>query len=223
MPDSTVMAMIPAYNEGRHLGPVVKEAGTHVSVLVIDDGSKDNTAEVAKMAGAEVHTQVPNQGKGVALQTGFRMCMERGAQGILTLDADGQHDPSEIPKFLKSFESGPDLIIGARDFSKMPPVRRLSNSFARKTFSWAMGQEIQDNQSGYRLISSRLARAMLESDETGFEFEVEMIAVCIERGWRLAWVPIRTIYGDETSHIDPVTHVIEFLRIVLNTRKRMHK
>jgi hypothetical protein len=151
------------------------------------------------------------------------MALEAGHEAVLTLDADGQHDPSEIPKFLEARrERGAELIIGAREFGDMPLVRRMSNTFARHSFSWAMGRKILDNQSGYRLIERPLLEALLESSESGFEFEVEMIATCIERGMRLDWVPIRTIYGDETSHISPWKHTREFLRVVRATRKRMH-
>jgi len=222
MSTERILALIPAYNEGKRVGEVVREAARHLPVLVIDDGSKDDTAAVAEAAGARVHVQVPNQGKGMALKEGFRQAMAEGREAVLTLDADGQHDPTEIPRFLEAWEArNAELIIGARNFSDMPFVRRMSNSFARRSFSWAMGQPIRDNQSGYRLIARPLMEAMVESAESGFEFEVEMIAVTVERGMKLDWVPIRTIYGDEVSHISPVKHVVEFMRLVLATRRRM--
>ncbi|NNF07638.1 MAG: glycosyltransferase family 2 protein [Candidatus Eisenbacteria bacterium] len=216
------MALIPAYNEGERIIPVIQEAKKHLTVIVVDDGSTDQTGEFAKQAGAEVLTQVPNQGKGNALKRGFSHAKSEGYDGVLTLDADGQHDPTEITKFLSKWkETHAELIIGARDFSEMPPIRRLSNSFARRSFSWAMGREIRDNQSGYRLITNPIIDAMLASSETGFEFEVEMIAVCVEQDMKLDWVPIRTIYGDETSHISPLAHTLHFLRVVKSTRARM--
>ncbi|MBZ0307979.1 MAG: hypothetical protein K8I82_18065, partial [Anaerolineae bacterium] len=92
----------------------------------------------------------------------------------------------------------------------------------RWLFSWAIGQPIPDNQSGYRLISARLMRALLDSQEQGFEFEVEMIVTCVQYGYRLEWVPIRTIYQDETSHIKPLHQVIHFLRLVKKTWQAMH-
>lgn len=192
-------------------------------VLVVDDGSKDETAAIAEAAGATVLRQRPNQGKGAALKAGFRWAVEQGYEAVVTLDADGQHDPSELPQFLAAYRSHQaDLIIGARDFSQMPPVRRLANTLGRWSFSWAVGQAVQDNQSGYRLISCRLLQAMLASSEQGFQFEVEMIVVCVERGYSLAWVPIRTIYAGETSHINPGQHVAEFARMVWQTRQRLH-
>lgn len=220
--DSKIIALIPAYNEVMHIADVVGAARTHLPVLVIDDGSSDQTATLAESAGAMVLAQFPNQGKGVALRTGFKYILEHGYVGALTLDADGQHDPAEIPVFLERYsQKHADLIIGARDFSQMPLVRRFSNTFGRWSFSWALGQPDQDNQSGYRLISRRLMEAMLSSPERGFEFEVDMIVVCLENGFSLDWIPIRTIYAGERSHINPIQHMINYFRMIWQTRQRM--
>ena len=217
-----ILAIIPAYNEAERIGKVVRGAITHLPVLVIDDGSSDATSQVSENVGATILRQTTNQGKGVALRSGFQYAIKRGYQAVLTLDADGQHDPEEIPAFLKTFQANQaDLIIGERDFSQIPPVRRLANTMGRWSFSWAVGQPINDNQSGYRLISKRMMEAMLKSSESGFEFEVEMIVVCIQRGYVLDWVPIRTIYCEEGSHIHPLRHTIEFSRMVWETRKKM--
>ncbi len=113
----------------------------------------------------------------------------------------------------------PELLIGSRDFSQMPPVRRLSNTLGTAAFSWAVGQHVPDNQSGYRLLGRRLMTAMLDSRESGFEFEVEMIAVCIRNGWTMGWVPISTIYGGEPSHIRPVAHLRHFVRATRAARR----
>ncbi|MFC1923427.1 glycosyltransferase family 2 protein [Chloroflexota bacterium] len=217
-----ILAIIPAYNEAERIGRVVRGAITHLPVLVIDDGSSDATAQVSENVGATVLRQTTNQGKGVALRSGFQYAIEREYQAVLTLDADGQHDPEEIPAFLRTFQANQaDLIIGERDFSQIPPVRRLANTLGRWSFSWAVGQPINDNQSGYRLISKRMMEAMLKSSESGFEFEVEMIVVCIQRAYVLDWVPIRTIYREEGSHIHPLRHTIEFSRMVWETRNKM--
>ncbi|HYX11101.1 MAG TPA: glycosyltransferase family 2 protein, partial [Candidatus Acidoferrum sp.] len=191
-------------------------------VIVVDDGSSDGTAEVARAAGAAAIEQVPNQGKGAALRTGFRRALEAdGIEAILTLDGDGQHDPAEIPAFLAALalEPRPDLVIGRRNFRAMPPLRRLSNVLGGWAFSWAIGHEVPDNQSGYRLVSRRLAEATLASDEPGFAFEVEQITMCIRMGGTIAWVPIRTIYAGAPSHIRPLAHLREFIRIVRQARR----
>ena len=138
----------------------------------------------------------------------------------MTLDADGQHDPAEIPAFLaaRAVEPRPDLVIGRRNFRAMPPARRLSNVIGGRAFSWAVGREIPDNQSGYRLVSRQLAVATLASDEPGFAFEVEQITTCIRMGGTISWVPIRTIYAGAPSHIHPIGHLREFIRIVRQAR-----
>ena len=222
MDSNKILGIIPAYNEEQRIAPVVVGALEHIPVLVIDDGSQDGTAKIAQEAGAQVIQQIPNQGKGVALRRGFQEALDAGYEAVITLDADGQHDAGEIPSFLEIFKMRKsDLIIGKRDFNQIPPVRRLANSLGRWSFSWAVGQSIPDNQSGYRLLNRRMMEAVLKSDESGFEFEVEMIVICIQLGYSLDWVPIETIYRDEGSHIHPLRHTLEFTRMVLQTRQRM--
>ncbi len=209
-----VLALIPANNEGRQVAAVVRGARAHLPVLVVDDGSTDDTAAKASAAGAEVLQQRPCQGKGAALLAGFTWALSHGYDAVVTLDADGQHDPAEIPAFLQAYAAGKaDLIIGKRDFTQMPPVRRMSNTLGTQIFSKALGQNIPDNQSGYRLISRRLMEALREPDERGFEFEVEMIILSVLKGYSLSWVPIRTIYADERSHISPFRHAAKFIQV----------
>ncbi|MBN2305750.1 MAG: glycosyltransferase family 2 protein [Anaerolineae bacterium] len=223
-----VLAVIPAYNESARIMDVITGTRDHLPVLVVDDGSRDDTADRAESAGAEVLRQSPNQGKGAALRAGFRHALDAGYDAVITLDADGQHDPAEIPAFLDVFAApdtgqDADLIIGERQFTQMPFPRNLSNTVGRWLFSWALGQRVRDNQSGYRLLSRRMIAATLESQEQGFEFEVEMIVTCVQRGYRLAGVPIRTIYAGETSHIKPVPQTIHFIRVVWQTWRAMRR
>jgi hypothetical protein len=103
----------------------------------------------------------------------------------------------------------------------MPPIRRLSNVLGGRAFSWAVGRDVPDNQSGYRLVGRALAEATLESDEPGFAFEVEQITTCIRMGGTIAWVPIRTIYAGAPSHIRPLAHLREFIRIVREARREV--
>lgn len=219
----SIYILIPAYNEAERLGAVIKGARAHLPVLVVDDGSRDRTVAVAEEEGATVLRQNPNQGKGMALKAGFRWALDQpDCAAVLTIDADGQHDPAEIPKFLTAHTAHhSDLIIGYRNFSEMPFKRRVANNVGTVSLSWAMGQKILDNQSGYRLISRKLMQATLESDEAGFEFEVDMVVLCIRRGHRLDWVPIRTIYAGEESHIKPWPHIKNFFRVVRKTRRLM--
>ncbi|MFH0751557.1 MAG: glycosyltransferase family 2 protein [Chloroflexota bacterium] len=244
-----VLALIPAHDEAPRIAAVVRATAAHLPVLVVDDGSSDDTAGTARAAGAEVLEQRPNAGKGAALRAGFRRALQAGFDGVVTLDGDGQHDPAEIPLFLAAFVPGPttgtaggslvgspgrpdadaivgsrpDLVVGRRDFSRMPPTRRLANMIGGRAFSWAVGTHVPDNQSGYRLIGRRLMEASLGSAERGFEFEVEILAACIAHGWPVAWVPIRTIYTGGPSHIRPAAHVRHFFRSVGAARRTVRQ
>ncbi len=215
-----LIALIPAHDEAPRIVPVIHGALTHLPVLVVDDGSTDSTAVEAAAAGATVLSQHPNQGKGAALRAGFARALTDGALAVVTLDADGQHDPAELPRFIEAEAAQPcELIIGRRDFSKMPLVRRASNWAGTVILSAAVGRWIPDNQSGYRLVGRRLMAAMLDSNEDGFAFEVEMIAVCLREGWPIRWVPISTIYGEERSHIRPFHHLLEFMAVTRRARR----
>lgn len=243
-----VIAVVPAHDEASRVAAVVRgliEQG--LPVLVVDDGSTDATGETAQEAGARVLRLQPNRGKGAALKAGFRLVLGETVgeapdedleaatdarpqasavrwAGILTLDGDGQHDPAEVPAFLEAWhETGADLVVGARDYRRMPPIRWFTNTVSRRLFSWALGEKIWDNQSGYRLRSRRLAETVLASPEEGFAFEVEEIAICVGRGYTLTWVPIKTIYGTETSDIKPWTHFVSFLRVTRRARKRVQE
>ena len=204
---------------------MVTAAIQHLPVLVIDDGSTDATAEIAEEAGATVLRRRPNQGKGAALRAGFEWAIAHDVEAVITLDGDGQHDPAEIPGFLAAYAhrtvagAATELIVGQRDFTVMPRSRRIANVLGTLALSAAVGHRIPDNQSGYRLIGRRLMNAMLDSREDGFTFEVEMIAVCLREGWPMTWIPIRTIYAEETSHIRPGRHLREFVAVTRRARR----
>ena len=227
-----MLVIIPAHDEAGRVGQVVGALTAQgLPVLLVDDGSSDGTGAEAAAAGARVLRLEPNRGKGAALKAGFReglgMSAETGRPlagwaAFLTLDGDGQHDPAEVPEFLGVWErTGADLVIGMRDYRDMPLIRRFTNTVSRHLFSWALGRSIPDNQSGYRLHSRRLADAALSSEEEGFAFEVDEIATCVGRGYELAWVPIKTIYGTETSDIRPWKHFTSFIRVTRRARRRM--
>jgi glycosyltransferase involved in cell wall biosynthesis len=219
-----VVAIVPAHNEAPRIGAVIAGAGAAVRVLVVDDGSTDQTADVATAAGATVLRQSPNRGKGAALRAGFRWALDGGFDAAVTLDGDGQHDATEIPRLLTAWrESRADLVIGERNFRAMPPMRRLANLLGTAAFSWAVGRRIPDNQSGFRVVSARLMRASLDSAEAGFEFEVEMIVTAIRHGWPIAWVPIRTIYAGEPSHIQPMGHLRRFIATAWRARRQVRR
>jgi len=222
MDSNHIVALIPAHNESAHIAGVVSSACQYLPVLVVDDGSTDDTARLAEQAGARVLRQTPNQGKGAAMIAGFRVCLADGCAAVVTLDGDGQHDPAEIPRFLNYYASQPvGLVIGRRQFSKMPLLRRTTNTIGRFMFSWAVRQPIPDNQSGYRLVAAPLMQLLIDSDEKGFELEVDMITLCLKHNLGLGWVPIRTIYAGEASHIRKMHHLVHYFRIVAKARRTM--
>ena len=136
------------------------------------------------------------------------------------LDSDGQHDPAAIPDFIAKFhETRPHLIIGARDYREIPLRRRIPNMIGKLLFSAAVGQNIPDNQSGCRMLDRTMMERMLGSSETGYQFEVEMIAVCVSENWPIEWVRIPTIYGDETSKQNPLDQIIGFPKMCLKARR----
>ena len=217
----SIVALIPAYNEIEHVAEVVQRTLTHLPVVVIDDGSTDDSGAVAAEAGATVLRHPENQGKGAALATGIRWALEHDCEAVVTLDADGQHDPDEIPIFLEAYRRDlADMIIGRRDFSQMPFWNQLGNRLGNRILSWALRYPIPDNQCGFRLLNRR-AMETLRFNTAGFEFEVEMIVQAVIAGLRLAWVPIRTIYAGESSHYRRFRDSVEFVKTALRARQRV--
>ena len=209
--------LIPAFNASRHLAEVLRRLAPRAApsdTLVVDDGSTDDTGEVARRAGVRVLRQDPNQGKAAALRRGFSELAEY--RFVVTLDADGQHDPSDLPQFLAASRAA-DLVVGARQLAgRMPWHRQIGNRWASWLTTLLAGQAVADSQSGYRLHSGRLLAEMvrrvpLSSD--GYLFETEMLIRAARAGFRLATVPIATVYGDETSHFRPGREVPRFVRL----------
>lgn len=212
---STTLVLIPAWNEARTIGPIVEAVRARLPVLVVDDGSTDATADCALKAGAEVVSHPVNLRKGAALKTGFSWAVERGYKSVVTMDADGQHDPADLEKLLnENREQQAALIIGERQFSRMPWPNRLTTPLGSRILSCALGIRVTDNQSGFRLLTKPLLESMsLRSN--GYEMEVEMIWEAVRLGMPIAWVPIRTIYfPDRQSGFRPIVDSLRFLRMV---------
>lgn len=218
--DDQIVALIPARDEARVIGPVVETASQFLPVIVVDDGSRDATPQIAREKGATVLQHPTNRGKGAALRTGFEFSLDQGARAVVTLDADGQHEPLEIPKFLTAHrEERADLVIGRRTFNKMPFPRGLTNPFGSWLLSLAVGERIYDNQSGYRLYDRTLL-SLLDLETVGFEFEVEVIGLALTHDLTIAWVDIRTIYHTDTiSYFNPIADSIRFLQTVWRARR----
>jgi glycosyltransferase involved in cell wall biosynthesis len=217
----TVLAIIPAYCEERFIGQVVRQVLEYVKVaLVVDDGSTDETATEAESAGARVIRHSTNLGKGAALKTGLRYAVSLEADFFLFLDGDGQHDPAEIPAFIDAINrSNAGLVIGNRmlNLESMPFIRRWTNRF----MSWQIGGicklPIPDSQCGFRLARKEL-QPVLMAPSNRFEFESESLILAARRGVRLSFVPIRTIYTDQHSKIQPIRDTMRYFRLIRKYR-----
>ena len=214
-----VAALIPAYREERFIADVVRRTRAQLAdVLVVDDGSPDRTAALAQEAGATVLVHAQNLGKGMAIQTGLRDLGTRGVDYVLILDADGQHLPEEIPRFLEAAAQRPDkLLVGNRmhHTKDMPWQRRLTNQFMSGQISLLCGQRVPDTQCGFRMIHRDLIPRLVAGSKTGrFDYETEMLILAAWRGERIGAVPISTVYGEEVSSIHPVRDGIRFFKLM---------
>ena len=216
-----VAAVIPAYDAGAWIGGVVLAVRQQLpDVLVVDDGSADDTAERARSAGAEVRTLPFNRGKGTALGVAFELLMDRGFDGMVTLDADGQHLPEEIPRLLELAPEA-DLLLGTRDhlFAKMTLLRRYSNRLSSQVISFAAGQRIDDVQTGFRYYSRTLIeRVGLPNGR--FEAESAVVVRATRCGLRVLTVPVRLgfVDGVSTSHYRPVVDSLRIAAAVIGAR-----
>jgi glycosyltransferase involved in cell wall biosynthesis len=211
-----VAALVPAYQAAAHLGEVLMRLAAlpdRPHVLVVDDGSRDATADVARQFGAEVHSFPANRGKGHALLAGFERLRDYDA--VVTLDADGQHPPECVPAFIAAAEAGADLVLGRRAITPdMPPARRFANRFSSAWCSAIAGQPIADSQCGYRLYRRDvLDRTPVHASR--YEVETEMAVRASRLGFRVAHVDIPTVYGDEKSHLSPTRDVPRIVAMMI--------
>ena len=208
--NTNICAIIPAYNACSTIRGVVEGTKRYLStVVVIDDGARDDTYLSAKEAGAVVLQHKKNFGKGMALRTGFNYVLKNGFDAVITLDADNQHDPSEIPKFLARYqEEEADIIIGSRMHEKerIPRYRYIPNQVGVKCISWAAGCHMEDTQSGYRLYNRKVIQAIKPTTK-GYHTETEILIKAGKKGFKIVTIPIKPIYfplGQEKSYYRPI-------------------
>lgn len=208
-----ICVLIPVLNEAQTIGKVVSAVRTQeLDVVVIDDGSMDDSGATARQNGATAIRHETRKGKGQSLRDGFCYALEHGYDGVITMDGDGQHDAADLRQFLRMIEEKhPGMIVGNRMANPqgMPVVRYLTNRFMSSLISAVCGQWIPDTQCGYRYIDSRILREVqLTCDD--FEIESEMLMKSAKQGFRIDSVPVATIYRGEESKISPWKDAVRF-------------
>ncbi len=214
--------VIPVYNEAATIREVVLGCRSRVDrVILVDDGSEDNSLQQLEGLDIEAVKNPRNLGKAASLQAGFERALSLGIEVVITLDGDGQHDPAEIPRLLQAAHDEPDtLIIAARlmDREQAPPLRLFANRFADFWVSWAAGYPVVDSQSGFRLYPARLLREIrLETPrEKCFVYESEILIEAANRKIYSRSVAVRSIYrsGGRHSHYRPWTDTWRIVRMI---------
>lgn len=219
-----ICVIIPTYNESRTLAGLIKQIHAfQLPALVIDDGSTDDSLDVARKAGALTLCNEHNMGKGASLIKGFEYALTNGFDAVLTMDGDGQHQVSDIPVFLSGAAQDPGcgIIIGNRmaRVDNMPFIRVLTNTFMSWLISRICRQTIPDSQCGFRLIKKEVLQKTRLSTRK-FETESEILFETAKLGYRILSVPVKTIYSSENSHIKPVRDTIRFFKFIQKYRRR---
>jgi glycosyltransferase involved in cell wall biosynthesis len=227
MTEPRFAALVPAYQAAATVGAVVEGIVrvTGFPVLVVDDGSSDDTGAVAAAAGAGVVRQMPNAGKGAALVRGFRRLVEEGFSHAVTVDADGQHLPEEIPALVAGARARPDaIVVGVRqkEGHEIHWVAQVGNVVADTLMTWLAGTPLPDTQSGFR-VYPLLATLALGATGTRYDFETEVLFRAVRRDLPLVGVPVRVHYppvAERVSHFDPVADTLRIIGTVVHVLAR---
>lgn len=223
-PEVRTMAAIPAFNEADFIEAIVSRASRHVDeVIVVDDGSTDNTSFVANKAGAIVIRHEANSGVGQANKTCFELARSQAIDVLVTIDGDGQHNPDEIPRLLMPvIENGADLVIGSRFLNghcHIPRYRKFGINVITFLLNLAFRTKISDSQSCYRAYSKK-ALSLLTVEEKGFPFSIELLAKARRKGLSIQEVPISCVYHSRSHTINPVIHGLKVAVSVLRLRAK---
>jgi len=214
------MIIIPAYNEEESIAKLLPSLNfPPQDIIVVDDGSTDNTISKSQSFGVHVIRHEKNKGKGMAHRTGFNFASKEEARWVITMDADGQHSPKDIPKFIKAIkEKKGDMIIGEREVTirTMPFLRFLTNLWTSFIVSILGGKRVKDAQSGFRAISKEIFTSISLSTNN-FQTESEIIIKAARRGFRITSVPVRTIYNESYSYIKPFLDTLRFIKLAFQS------
>jgi len=213
----SVIAAMPAYNEESYIGTMVLKTKQYVDeVIVVDDGSTDNTSEIARLAGANVVQHTKNKGYGAAIQSIFTEAKKRKPDILVLLDADAQHNPNDIPRLIKPISEDFDIVIGSRKLQKknIPFYRRVGQKVLLHSTRALSGKRLSDTESGFRCFSKQ-AINVLELKENGMAVSAETIAEAAGKNLKVTEVPISITYTKDSSTLNPVAHGLEVLTRII--------
>jgi glycosyltransferase involved in cell wall biosynthesis len=220
--DKATLAIIPCYNEAATIGSIVLKVKNHVDkVLVIDDGSIDDTAKIAKSAGAQVISHKKNYGKSTAIKNGFKYALDKNYDYIVTIDGDGQHNPDEIPFVLKILKNnGNDIIVGYRsgNDTEMPGWRKIGKNILDYTTSFGNGGYVTDSQNGFRAFNKKAVKALTPTlNGKSFCVESEQLIKAHELGLEVTQADVTCKYKDlkKTSTKNPASHGFSVLSYII--------
>ena len=210
--------IIPTYNESKEIAGLINRiTKLGLQVIIIDDGSLDDTAGIAASGGAKVLRNDSNLGKGTALIKGYNFAVAQGFDAVISMDGDGQHSCDDIRTFIQKAEvSQSSVIVGNRMAmtKEMPFLRVLTNRFMSRLISLITKQHIPDSQCGFRLIKKEVLQKMGFSTSK-YETESEILIKAARLGFKIESVPIKTIYSGQKSQINPVIDTLRFLRFLI--------
>ena len=219
---SGLCVLIPAYNAEATLRGVIEGVKrSRLDIVVVDDGSRDSTPRIVREMGVTLLRHSENRGKGRALRTGFTYVLEHGYEAVITIDADGQHDPTDIPRFVELYrQGGPDIIIGSRaaQFKEMPWLRRFWNQLGAKAVSRLTKTPVSDSQSGYRLVRTDVIGDLQLTTST-YEMEMELLIKACKKGYRVVTMDVigHAINDTSTSHFRPVVDTFKICMLYLRS------
>jgi len=214
-----ILVLIPAFNAEKTISSLIDQISAFIprkDILVVDDGSTDRTYQLAKESGANCLQHKKNKGKGEALKTGFEYAVEKGYSGVITLDADLQHDPKFIPEFINEAQKGTSaILVGTRhiQLKTMPFSRWFTNNVTSIIVSILGRTRVRDSQSGYRYISTGVLKSVKLSTRK-YELESEILIKAGRKGFKIAPVPISTIYHGSKSFINPLVDTGRFIKLM---------
>jgi glycosyltransferase involved in cell wall biosynthesis len=216
--NNKIAAVIPFFNERSTINQIVQSTLNYVkTVVAIDDGSTDNYSQnITLLENVILLKNDTNQGKGFALRRGLNYAVEKGFDAVITLDADLQHNPAEIPLLCSRLDEYP-IVIGNRlkNLKGMPLQRRMSNKLTSSLLTIKTGQKILDSQSGFRVYRAEVIKNVITT-KNGFEAESEILINASRKGYRIGFADISTIYGNEMSKMNPITSTIGFIKLLFN-------